>query len=151
MPRTQRTYDHRLRDLVRRTGDVGVAIGLGVPRSTAAGWLRSGSSAVVTTEQLGVNELDPRIEVHLLRRRLDKLRIVVRLLAAVHRALDIDLERRRIDDAATKRVLLCAIDRAQSELSLRSTLRILGLSRSRYHVWKREDPCHGPMDSSPPE
>ena len=38
--RPQRTYDHRLRELVRETGDLTVATGLGVPRSTARPLLR---------------------------------------------------------------------------------------------------------------
>src|SRR5262245_3165799 len=33
--RTQQRYDHRLRDLVKRTGDLTIATDLGVPRSTA--------------------------------------------------------------------------------------------------------------------
>jgi hypothetical protein len=37
--RHQRRYDHRLQDLVRRTGDVTIATDLGIPRSTARGWL----------------------------------------------------------------------------------------------------------------
>jgi hypothetical protein len=37
--RPQQRYDHRLRDLVHRTGDVTVATNLGIPRSTARGWL----------------------------------------------------------------------------------------------------------------
>jgi hypothetical protein len=35
--RRQQRYDHRLRDLVQRTGDVTIATNLGVPRSTARG------------------------------------------------------------------------------------------------------------------
>jgi len=34
-----RVYDHRMREWVRDTGDLRIATGLGVPRSTAAGWL----------------------------------------------------------------------------------------------------------------
>jgi hypothetical protein len=37
--RPQQRYDHRLRHLVHRTGDVTIATDLGVPRSTARGWL----------------------------------------------------------------------------------------------------------------
>jgi len=37
--RSQQRYDHRLRHVVQRTGDVTVATALGVPRSTARGWL----------------------------------------------------------------------------------------------------------------
>jgi hypothetical protein len=45
--RPQQRYDHRLRDLVQRTGDVTVATDLGVPRSTARGWLGAGPTIVV--------------------------------------------------------------------------------------------------------
>ncbi len=38
-PRTQRTYDHRLKELVCETGDIRLATKQGVPRSTARGWL----------------------------------------------------------------------------------------------------------------
>jgi hypothetical protein len=37
--RLQQHYDHRLRNLVQRTGEVTVATDLGVPRSTPRGWL----------------------------------------------------------------------------------------------------------------
>jgi len=45
--RPQQRYDHRLRDLVHRTGDVTIATDLGVPRSTARGWLRRAPEVVV--------------------------------------------------------------------------------------------------------
>jgi hypothetical protein len=44
--RPQQRYDHRLRDLVQRTGDLTIATDLGVPRSTARGWL--GAPTVVS-------------------------------------------------------------------------------------------------------
>src|SRR5438132_2794995 len=37
--RPQHRYDHRFRNLVQRTGNVTIATDLGVPRSTARGWL----------------------------------------------------------------------------------------------------------------
>ena len=37
--RTQNVYDHRLKDLVRSTGKIDVAIERGVPDSTARTWL----------------------------------------------------------------------------------------------------------------
>ena len=39
--RSQRTYDHRLRDLVRTVGDREIVTEFGVPRSTALSWLSS--------------------------------------------------------------------------------------------------------------
>ena len=45
--RPQQRYDHRLQHLVHRTGDVTIATDLGVPRSTARGWLGGAPTAVV--------------------------------------------------------------------------------------------------------
>ncbi len=46
--RVQRRYDHRLRELVRSTGDMQHALRRGVPRSTARGWLKSTRAEIVT-------------------------------------------------------------------------------------------------------
>ena len=48
--RPQQRYDHRLRDLVQRTGDLTIATELGIPRSTARGWLRAAPTVVVSLE-----------------------------------------------------------------------------------------------------
>ena len=48
--RLQQRYDHRLRDLVQRTGDVTIATDLGVPRSTARGWLGKAPKVVVSLD-----------------------------------------------------------------------------------------------------
>ena len=50
MTRIKRTYDHRLRDLVRSTGDIGHATRHGVTRSTARGWLTSARAPVVSVD-----------------------------------------------------------------------------------------------------
>jgi hypothetical protein len=43
--RHQQRYDHRPRDLVQRTGDITIAMDLGVPPSTARGWLGNTQTA----------------------------------------------------------------------------------------------------------
>jgi hypothetical protein len=48
--RTLQRYDHRLRELVRSTGNVDLAIRHGVPRSTARGWLTATGAEVVTVD-----------------------------------------------------------------------------------------------------
>jgi hypothetical protein len=48
--RRQQRYDHRLRHLVQRTGDVTAATDLGVPRSTARGWLVATPTVVVSLD-----------------------------------------------------------------------------------------------------
>jgi hypothetical protein len=61
--RPQQRYDHRLRDLVRRTGDLTIATDLGVPRSTARGWLRATARVVVTLELADLTEPELRQEI----------------------------------------------------------------------------------------
>ena len=46
--RTQQRYDHRLRELVQNTGDATLATELGVPRSTARGWLGAPAMVVLS-------------------------------------------------------------------------------------------------------
>jgi hypothetical protein len=48
--RPQQRYDHRLRELVQRTGDVTIATDLGVPRLTARGWLGKAPKVVVSVD-----------------------------------------------------------------------------------------------------
>ena len=48
--RPQQRYDHRLRNLVQLTGDVTIATDLGVPRSTARGWLGKTPNVVVSLD-----------------------------------------------------------------------------------------------------
>jgi hypothetical protein len=54
--RPQQRYDHRLRNLVQRTGDVTVATNLGVPRSTARGWLGAAPTVVVCLDVADLTE-----------------------------------------------------------------------------------------------
>src|SRR5215470_17878157 len=51
--RPQKRYDHRLRELVQRTGDLTIATDVGVPRSTARGWLRTAPTVVVSSGRRG--------------------------------------------------------------------------------------------------
>jgi hypothetical protein len=69
----QRRYDHRLRDLVQRTGDLTIATDLGIPRSTARGWLGARPSAVVSLEVADLTEPELRQEILKLQRRVEKL------------------------------------------------------------------------------
>jgi hypothetical protein len=83
----QRSYDHRLRDLVQRTGDLTIATDLGVPRSTARGWLGATPRVVVTLETADLTEPELRQEILKLRRRVEKLAALLRLALALLRGL----------------------------------------------------------------
>ena len=84
--RSQQRYDHRLRDLVQRTGDVTVATNLGVPRSTARGRLGETPTVVVCLDVTELTEPKLRQEVIRLRRRVRKLTALLRLALALLQA-----------------------------------------------------------------
>ena len=146
--RTLRRYDHRLRELVRSTGDIGHAERRGVPRSTARGWLTLPRAEVVTVDVFDMNVLNLQQEVLALRNRVERLVALLRLLVVLTRVSGFSLACSRFPDAAVKSSLLRAIERSCSALPLRMALRILRLSPSRYHSWKRENEC-GLEDTRP--
>jgi len=146
--RRQQTYDHRLRDLVRTTGDPDILAELGVPRSTALGWLRRDYQPVVTADVLDMDHIRLQAEVLRLRRRNRTLAAVIRLLLALVRALGGRLEQRRLPQGPAKVQLLRAVEHTEDVLSLRGALRILGLSASRYHRWRQAEHTCG-LDDQP--
>ena len=87
IPSTARPqHDHRLRHLVQRTGDMTIATDLGVPRSTARGWLGA-APTVVGLSECGADLTEPELrqEVLKLRRRVQKLTALLRLALALLR------------------------------------------------------------------
>ena len=139
--RIQRKYDHRLRKLVRTTGDIEQVIQRGVPRSTTRGWIKATPADVVTLDVLDMDRLPLQQEVLKLQRRLDRLVALLRLLIVVLKVSNVSLANMRFPEGTEKRMLLRAIERSCSVIPLHIVLCILRLSPSRYHAWKREDEC----------
>jgi hypothetical protein len=76
-----------------------------------------------------------------LRERVGRLMALLRIMAVLVKVSGFSLEGRRLPDGAEKMSLLRAVERSGSALSLQVILRLLGLSQSRYHSWKREEEC----------
>ena len=130
-------YDHRLRELVQRTGDLTIAIDRGVPRSTARGWLRTVPTVVVGLDVANLNELELQQEVVKLRRRVQKLAALLRLALILLRVSGFTLSGERLPDGQDKLRILRAVDQARACIPLRALLRLLHLSPSRFHAWRR--------------
>ncbi|WP_110170353.1 hypothetical protein [Luteitalea pratensis] len=81
--RRQQRYDHRLRELVRRTGELRLATTRGVPRSTARAWLGASPHAVVGLPGADLTDSELRQEILTLQRRVQKLAALLRLALAV--------------------------------------------------------------------
>jgi len=135
--RMQQRYDHRLRDLVQRTGDVTIATDLGVPRSTARGWLGQTPNVVVTLDATDLRAAELQQEVVKLRRRVKKLTALLRLALALLRSSGFTLTHERLPDGRAKIRILLAVDRARAFVPVRALLRFLRVSPSRFHAWQR--------------
>jgi transposase InsO family protein len=91
-----------------------------------------------------------RREVLRLQTRVQKLIALLRVLLVVLKISRFSFKQFRLPDGNEKRVLLRVIDQARSAISLRAVLRVIGLSPSRYHHWKRENLCaRGDRSSCP--
>lgn len=66
----QRIYDHRLVRLVQETGDATLATGIGVPRSTVAGWLKRSPLMITTAPGLEASAAELRVRIAKLERRV---------------------------------------------------------------------------------
>jgi len=93
--RIQNRYDHLLREHVRSTGDVNYAIQLGVPRSTARGWVNSTPAEVVTLDIVDMDNVRLQQQVLRLQSRLDWVIAILRLFVVVLKTSDISLSRVR--------------------------------------------------------
>ena len=137
-PHHRRTYDHRLREHVCRTGARALGHRLHVPRSTISSWKRRGLRAVVSHEVFDQDRQKLLSTVEKLERRARILAATVRLLLALLRASGFRLVGERLPKGATKASILRAITSAESALPLALILRILGMPPSRYHAWRRD-------------
>src|SRR6516164_2272753 len=107
--RHQRRYDHRLRDIVQRTGDLTIATNLDVPRSTARGWLRKAPKVVVSLDVTNLKTSELQQEVLELRRRVKKLRALLRLAIALLRTSGFTFTHERLPDGRSKVRILRAV------------------------------------------
>jgi putative transposase len=135
--RHQQRYDHRLGDLVQRTGDVTIATNLGIPRSTAREWLRKTPTVVVSLDVTNQKTAELQREVLELRRRVKKLTALLRLVVVLLRTSGFRLTHERLPDGRAKVRILRAIDHVCPLVPLRAILRFLRLSPSRFHAWRR--------------
>ena len=132
----RRAYDHRMRDLVCEEHDPGLFRHLGVPRSTAASWLRRGPRPVVSAAVLALDHAELQAEVLALRRRVRFLLAIIRLAFLLVRLSGFRLDSKRVPDGETKRSILAAVASAQKAIPLAVALRVLWLAPARFHAWR---------------
>ena len=82
-----------------------------------------------------MNAIQLQREVLRLRTRIRKLTALLRVLLVVFKFSGYSLNQARLPEGRKKRSLLRAMERSRSALPLRSLLRVIRLSPSRYHSW----------------
>ena len=102
-----------------------VATDLGVPRSTARGWLGKTSTVVIGLDVVDLTEPELRREILKLRRRVQKLTALLYLALALLRTSEFSLSGERLPEGRAKMRILRAVDRARKYLPLRAVLRFL--------------------------
>ena len=123
-------------------GDPTIATDLGVPRSTARGWLGALPSVAVSVDVANLTEPELRQEILKLRRRIEKLAALLRLALALLHTSGFSLSGERLPDGRAKLWILRAADRACECMALRAVLRFLNLSPSGFHAWRgRQTAC----------
>ncbi len=130
--RVQRVYDHRLRQFVCSTGDTAHALRIGVPRSTANGWLHPRERPVISLTQFGHHVEALETEVAKLQAQAAKLRHIVRLLFLILKFSGFSFENCRIPSSSDKSKLIMQIKKAANVIPLGCVLNVIGLSRSRF-------------------
>ena len=145
---SRRNYDHRIREAILESGDRELFPELEIPKSTIRSWVHRGLPDVVTSELVTCDRAEFISEIQALRQRAALLAGVVGLLAARLRISGSRIDYERHADGQSKAALLRAIERASKAFPLRSALRVVCLSPSRYYSWRRvEDGCD--LDDQP--
>ena len=144
----KRTYDHRIREAICASGDPNLFPALGIPRWTALSWIRRGCPEVVELNAGHDFDADHHERVRKLERRIAVLIAVVRLLLLMLRLSGFRLDWTRMPEEARKKAVLGVIAKARGTLGLRAVLRILKMSSSRYHAWRRAEVACELQDAS---
>ena len=133
---SRRRYDTSLRRLVHQGRGRELVRDLRIPRSTVSGWKRNRPPTAIGPGDAD-SETELRAENAKLRRRVAVLTATVALLLSLLRVSRFRLDQNHLVDGDGKTDLLRAVERARAVLPLRSVLRVLRLSSSRYGAWKR--------------
>jgi len=135
----RRVYDARVRELVCATGDPDLFPELNIPKSTLRGWINGEFEVAIGAQSISRTEIELYAKIAKLRRRIQALQAVMCLLLAVVRVTGCRLDGERLPDGAAKGHILKAIGKATRIIALSSALKVIGLSKSRYHTWKRTE------------
>jgi hypothetical protein len=139
---SKRTYDHRVRNAIAKSGNPSIFPELNISRTKAQQWIRESEKEIVTTHQLTKTESEMVIELENLKRELAQAKTKLALMSVALMVSGFRLQYIRIASADLKEELLDAVAKKIAVLSLKGALETIGLSMARYRSWsKREIQC----------
>ena len=148
MYRRRRSYDHRIRDAIAATGNPYLFQNFSIPLSTRRTWTRAQYQSTITSCETEVEGYELLDRVYHLQARVKMQGAIIALLMRVLAVRGGKLNISRLPHGRDKSALLRTLGTATKELGVGSALRIIGLSRSRYHAWRRKDAGCGLTDES---
>jgi putative transposase len=146
--RAHQTYDHRIREAIAFTGNPRLHGNLSIPISTRRTWASGRVEPVVSCAEAETTTYELLDQLDRLKRRVKKQAAVIGLLVRLLKIRGGKLDTGRLPDASNKAAVLRAVASASRVLALSAVLRIIGLSSSRYHAWKRKKEGCGLEDES---
>lgn len=146
--RRRQTYDHRIRDAIAATGNPHLFDSVPIPLSTRRTWTQAKFQPTVTTNEIEIATHELLDQVQCLQTRVKSQASIIALLMRVLSFRGGKLTLNRLPDGRHKSALLRTLGVATRSLGVDSALRIVGLSRSRYHAWRRRDVGCGLTDES---
>ena len=129
----RRTYDHRIKNLVRKHSNAHLFQELGIPSSTARQWLHRSPSHFVTCRNFDISPEQLVVELESQKRRYQQLASKVFLLQAVNDIFDFKIDWKRLPDSPSKLKLLHSIEIAKESLPITECLKTINISSTRYH------------------
>jgi len=147
--RRRQTYDHRLREAIAATGNPDLFRDVAIPASTRGTWARG----EVRPRPVAAVDVEPEVygllaQVDKLRQRAARQAAVIELLTQLLKLRGGKLDADRVPESESKSAVLRAVASTWGRLSLGTALKIVGISSSRYHAWRRKEEGCG-LDDQP--
>ena len=140
--RSKRSYDHRIKLAIARSGNHDLFPQLNIPRSTAKNWINRGVPETVTLEDFDLEKSDLIDQLLGLKNENTRLNAILDLLSSTLQIMGVNLKDGKVPEAERKTSILKAVEIARAKIPLEDCLDSIGLTSRRFKNWiKRQKAC----------
>ena len=137
MRKEYRRYDHRLRNMIARSGSIDDFLNLNIPQSTLKSQIKNGPKEYITIDQFELTSEELSKENIALKKSLAEELTKNNLISKTIRIFGFQIQYKRLPRPESKKSILNVVAEATNILSLKICLDIIGLSTARYFSWKK--------------